>query len=98
MACSPAMFELHLDHCLLVQYAVHFIYFVIKASSPDEGFNIVHVQVSVIATLFLTFWLSLFLSLLKHWFGFLFCVPNTIFPPVCHVTVFLKTGSYEVYF
>ncbi len=50
------MFELHLDHCLLVQYAVHFMYFVVKASSPDDGFNIVHVQVPVIATLFLTFW------------------------------------------
>ncbi len=53
------MIELLLDHCLLVQYAVHFIYFVIKASSPDEGFNIVHVRVPVIAILFLTFWFHL---------------------------------------
>lgn len=74
------MFELHLDHSVLVQYAVHFMYFVIKASSPDDGFNIVHVQVPGIATLFLTFWFPFkFLSLLKHWFYFLFRIPNTIF-------------------
>lgn len=67
-------------------------FFVFVVSSPDECLNI------VIDTLFLHFLVSIVSSKARSFFlSILFLVLDT-FPPVCHVTVFLKTGSFQVLF